>query len=164
MAIANFESLCAGFCELVKVTPPPLKADDQGLVAFHLVLRGQTVNLVHRPDTSPDHFFVLFDLGPISHGSPDTQDSAARFQALLDANYVLLELNPPVFSRNPATGEAVLQYVFSLFEITPNHLYELIDEGIDQISRWLEVSTGDAVAGEHVTAAVPPMAMLHRIA
>jgi hypothetical protein len=162
MAAAGFEHLCAGFCELVQLPTPALKADDRGLIAFHVVLRGATVNLVHRPAVSPDHVFVLFELGPIGH---DGSDSVSQLVALLEANFVLLELNAPVFSRNPATGDAILQYVYPLFEATPNDLYELIDKEIDRISHWREsLATSDPGIGGQITAEIPPPSMLHQIA
>lgn len=133
MAVASFEDLCAGFCEIVKVPLPVLKADDRGLVAFHVVLRDATVNLVHRPDKSPDHVFILFEFGPVGLNGPA---SFAELQALLEANFALLEVHTPVISRNPANGEAVMQCVYPLFEATPSGLYELIDTGIDQASQW----------------------------
>lgn len=153
MAVASFQDLCTGFCELVQVTPPPLQIDERGLVAFHVVLRGVTINLVHRPQVSPDHVFVLFELGALSQ---DEATSDAQLHALLDANFVLLEVNPPVFSRNPATGEAVLQYVYPLFEATPNDLYGLIHKEIDRISDWR--------LGNQPATDTPPLASFHQIA
>jgi hypothetical protein len=135
MAVSSFEEMCAGFCELIAVSPPVLRADANGLVAFHVVLRNATVILAHRPATSKDHFFVLFELGPISG---QAESAATEMQALLEANFVLLQVNAPVFSRNPATGDAVLQYVFPLFDTTVTGLYELIDKEIDRLFRWRE--------------------------
>lgn len=101
MAIASFEDLCAGFCELVDVQAPQLSVGDNGLIAFHVALRGVTVNVVQRPDDSRDHVFVLFELGYV--GGDD--HAHAQMQALLEANHVLLQVNPPMFSLNPATGQ-----------------------------------------------------------
>jgi hypothetical protein len=135
MAVSTFDELCAGFCELIAVTPPVLNADANELVAFHVVRRDVTIILAHRPGSSKDHFFVLFELGPIAN---DAEDAAAQMQALLEANFVLLQVHPPVFSRNPASGDAVLQYAFPLFETTPNGLCELIDREIDRVLAWRE--------------------------
>lgn len=133
MAVASFEELCAGFCEIVKVPQPRLKADARGLVAFHVVMRGATVNLIHRPDETTDHVFVLFELGPLPL---DAADSFTRMRELLEANYALLQLYPPTYSRNPATGDALLQYVYPLFDATPSGLHELIERGLDVVSQW----------------------------
>jgi hypothetical protein len=132
MAVASFKDLCAGFCEIVGSAPPALQADIEGLVAFHVTLRGATVNLVHYPEKSPGHFFVLFEYGPVGQ---DGADASEQLEALLDANFVL-DVHPPVFSRNPATGEVVLQHVCPLFEATPSGLYELINTGVDRVSQW----------------------------
>jgi hypothetical protein len=134
MAVASFEDLCAGFCDIVKVAPPQLQEDDQGRVAFHVKMRGATVNMVHCPHTHPDHLFLVFELGPLATGDAD---AARELKALLDANF-MLQVHAPVFSRNPATGNAVLQYVYPLFDATPSGLYELIDKGVDWSSRWRE--------------------------
>lgn len=133
MAVGSFEDLCAGFCEIVQIPPPALAADAQGLVAFHVMLRGTTVNLVHCPLTSPDYVFIVFELGPLGLDEPE---SFAHLQTLLEANFALLRVHPPVFSRNPATGEAVLQHVYPLFDATPQGLYEVIQTGAEWVSQF----------------------------
>jgi hypothetical protein len=133
MAVANLEELCAGFCEIVKIAPPALSADALGQVAFHVVLRGETVNLVHRPNEFPEHVFVVFELGPVG---AEGADAAVQMCALLDANFAPLQLHAPVFSRNPQTGDVLLQYIYPLFEATPTGLYELIDTGLNSVDRW----------------------------
>ncbi len=140
MAVASFTDLCAGLCELVHVRTPSLKEDSLGRVGFHVVLRGATVNLVHCPHACPDHVFVLFEFGPVGQ---DGQQSLADLQTLLDANFVLLQVNPPVFSRNPDTGDVVLQYVFQLFDATPHDLYALIERGVNMVSNWREGTAQD---------------------
>ncbi|HVZ43673.1 MAG TPA: CesT family type III secretion system chaperone [Ramlibacter sp.] len=160
MAIANFEELCAGFCEVIGVAPPALKADANGLVAFHVIFRDMIVNLVHRPDVSPDHVFVVFEVGPLGE---DRERASVQFQAFLEANFVLLQVNPPVFSRNPATGDAILQYVYSLFEASPSGLYELINKGIDTIVQCREDLPAVAVDRGHEHES-PPLDMLLHIA
>lgn len=153
MAIASFEELCAGFCEVIGARPPVLSADDNGLVAFHVILRDVTINLVHRPDTSPDHVFVVFEAGPMG------------LQAILDANFILLQVNPPVFSRNPKTGDAVLQCVYPLFEASSSGLYELINKGIDTIFECRENLPAEERDRRHDLAhESPPLDMLLHIA
>lgn len=135
MAVGSFEELCAGFCDLAQVAPPELGIDVRGLVAFHVVFRGATVNVVYRPQTSPDHVFVVFEWGPVGQDGPN---SFAELQTLLEANFELLEVHPPMFSRNPATGDAVLQYVYPLFDATPHGLHELVERGVDWVVHWRE--------------------------
>jgi hypothetical protein len=146
MAIAGFDELCAGLCELAAVPRPVLQADADGRVAFHVVLRGTTVNLIHCPDESPGHFFVLFELGPLPPAEDGT-DPTAGLRALLQANHALLQVHPPVFSLDPATGQVVLQHVCPLFDTTPVEVFELMSQGIETASRWRE---GLSMTGRNV--------------
>jgi hypothetical protein len=129
MAVASFQDLCAGFCELVEVPLPELSFDDHGRLAFHVVVRGVAVNLVHCPRKSPDHIFVIVELGPADGGDGSTEE----LRALLEANFTLLEVYPPVFSVDPVTGLLVLQLVSPLFDITPNDVLDLINDGVDLV-------------------------------
>jgi hypothetical protein len=131
VAVASFEDLCAGFCELVKIPAPLLQAEADGRRAFHVVIRGETVNLVHIPDARAEYAFILFELGRLP-------SDPSRHSDLLDANFNLLELHPPLFCRNPATGDALLQCVYPLFEATPAGLYELVNDGVELVNRWRE--------------------------
>jgi hypothetical protein len=160
MAVASFEDLCAGFCELAGVKPPVLSVSESGLIAFHVVLSGVTVNIVQRPEESNEHVFVLFELGPV--GSDDS--SPSLLQALLDANYAPLQVNPPVFSRNPINGNVALQLVYSLFEATPNDLRELIDTGTDRLAHWRETVPSEDDAGVYRLPGEPALAMPHHLA
>jgi hypothetical protein len=161
MAIANFEQLCAGFCEVVAVPPPALRTDNLGLTAFHVILRGETVNLVHRPKASADHVFVLFELGPLPD---DATDPLGQITALLDANFALLQLNAPMFSRNPQTGDVLLQYIYPLFEATPAGLYELIDLGIESVESLRASFHARIPDDPDRPAAGPLLDLIHRFA
>jgi hypothetical protein len=131
MAVASFNDLCAGYCEILRVPAPALHLDEHGRVGFHVRLHGAVVNLVHCPERAPDHVFIVFELGAAG-------DSRAALLALLEANYNLLEVHPPTVSCNPATGDLVLQFVYPLFEATANDLHELIEQGCEWSSRWRE--------------------------
>lgn len=151
MAVATFDALCTGLCELLGVRPPALQADDQGLVAFHILLHGQAVNIVHRPHQHPEHAFILFELGPLGQSG----DGHAETQALLDANFDLFQLHAPAFSRNPANGEAVLQFIVPLFDATPESLRELVEEGAAWSADW----RSQLARNDEADAPVLPMAM-----
>ncbi|WP_048441106.1 CesT family type III secretion system chaperone [Caenimonas sp. SL110] len=142
MAVASFEGLCAGLCDLVGIATPRLKEDSVGRVGFHVVLRGATVNLVHCPHACPDYVFVLFEFGPLGQDGPD---AAAGLQALMDANFAPLQVNPPVFSRNPDTGDVLLQCVFKLFDSTPHDLHALIERGVVMVEQWRPGGADDDV-------------------
>jgi hypothetical protein len=133
MAVSSFEELCAGFCELMRVPAPALSADEYGRVAFHVELRGAVVNLVHLPERSPEHLFVLFEMGPVSRGGVGAAD---ELQSLLEANHVLLDVHAPTISLDPSTGEGILQYVYPLFQATANDLLDLIEKGFAWLAQW----------------------------
>ncbi len=152
MAVASFEDLCAGLCDLVQVPLPFLKEDSLGRIGFHVLLRGATVNLVHCPHACPDHVFVLFEFGGVRQDGPG---SLADLQSLLDANFVLLQVDPPFFSRNPETGDVVLQYVFKLFDATPHEVYALIDRGVDKVSQWRDGTAPDNSPTAGVNPTIP---------
>ena len=160
MAVASFEELCAGYCELLGVKTPQLSASESGLIAFHVVLHGVTVDIVQRPDASKDHVFLLFELGQLG----DDDESPVQMQALLNANHVLLQMNPPVFSRNPDNGHAVLQLIYPLFEATPNDLNEMINLGIEWTSHWREEVLADDDASVDRPRNGTSLAMLHHMA
>ncbi|MES2634321.1 MAG: CesT family type III secretion system chaperone [Pseudomonadota bacterium] len=154
MAIASFEGLCAGLCDLVGVPAPSLKEDAVGRVGFHVLLRGTTVNLVHCPHACPDHVFVLFEFGCLAQGG---SEAAADLQALMDANFMLLQVNPPVFSRNPDTGDVLLQCVVKLFDSTPHDVHALIERGVQMVEHWRSAIADDDLdaAADRAAFAVP---------
>jgi hypothetical protein len=154
----GFAELCERFCDLLKVPQPELRPDAHGRFTFNVVMRGTIVNIVHCPSTSADHAFVLFELGPVGKNGPG---SYVELQVLLEANFVL-QLHPSTFSRNPSTGEAVMQRTYALHDMTASLLYELLGEGVESVCRWREVlDVRDA--GSHRThdPQAPPLAMFN---
>ncbi len=133
MYTADFERLCAGFCERSKIHPPALQAQADGMLAFNIDWRGVMIDMLYEPVGSPGHAFVLFQLGPIEQGRHDPW----RIQlALLQANFLSLQVNPPMFSCHPETGDAVLQCTVSLAQATDESLYKIFEEGIGLVLRW----------------------------
>lgn len=139
MAVASFEALCAGFCELVGVAMPALRPDEEGRVAFHVGYRDANVDLVQCARSSPDHLFVLFSLGPLA---AEDRFGPGEMRAMLEANFVL-QVHPPTFSRNPTTGQAILQYVYPLADATAAGLFELIAQGAEWSAHWRDALHGD---------------------
>ena len=145
MAVGSFNDLCAGFCELAGVPAPILKPDARGVIAFHVILRDVTVNIVHAPARCEDHAFILFEFGPFRG---DHADPASDLGGLLDANFLSMQPYPPVFSRNPVNGDALLQYVYPFFDATPTGLLELVELGVQKALSWRQ--------GAKVAQRVPP--------
>ena len=145
MAIASFEALCSGFCEIAGVTQPALDTGIEGIEGFHARLHDVTVDVLHSPERSKDHIFVLVGLGDLDAG-----DAAARrtLEALLDANFTNLDTGAPTYCRNPVTGEVMMQRVVPFFEATPTGLYALVDSGVEMALSWRQEQDEGARAWE----------------
>lgn len=155
MAIANFDELCKGLSEIAGVTPPALEPDEQGITAFSVHLHDVAVTVAHAPQSSPDCAFVLIEFGEV----PRDRDLAV-WTALLDANFLMMGESAPCFSRNPATGQVLLQYVYPFDTATALDLYQGIVKMVDIARRWREdhfLDTENLAAqsgrGEHIIAA-----------
>jgi hypothetical protein len=66
-----------------------------------------------------------------------------------------------VFSRNPATGDAVMQRVYGLNEVTPSALYEMLADGSESVCRWREVLDLHRTVGCTARSDGQPLAMLN---
>ena len=133
MSAAAFEDLCTSFCEQARVPSPQLGADSDGMLAFHVEWHGVTVNVMYLPSQAREHAFVLFDLG---HAQAQPQDELLILRALLRANFMALQANPPSFACHPLSGVVVLQCVFPVLDATAAGLHSLIDEGVKLALQW----------------------------
>lgn len=137
MAVATFEELSAGFCDIAGLPAPTLEPDERGLIAFHVKFRGVTVDVMHWPERCADSAFIVFTFGPVS---PDDRSQAESLRSLLTANFVSFRQPQPVFGCNPANGNVVLQYTCALFDATPHTLLELVEQGTASALQWREQS------------------------
>lgn len=155
MAIANFDELCKGLSEIAGVTPPALEADEQGIIAFSVHLHDVAVSVAHAPQSSPGCAFVLIEFGEVPKDS-----EIAAWTALLDANFLMMGESAPCFSRNPATGQVLLQYAYPFDTATALDLYQGIVKMVDIARRWREDHFLDSASlaaqsggSEHISAA-----------
>lgn len=131
VAVASFQVLCEGVCGLFEVQPPPLQPDANGLTGFTLQLRGVDISVVEAPAGMAPAVFVL-----VEFGAPPAGRELDTWHALLDANFLMLGAHAPSFSRNPVTGDVVLQYACTLHEATCEGLCESIRAIADVAARW----------------------------
>jgi hypothetical protein len=141
MAVANFEELCAGFCEIAGLKAPRLEPDSRGLLAFHVTLRGVTIDVMHQPARSASRFFVIFHLGRLAEKG---LREAARLKTLLKANFLPDQQSLGVYGCNPGTGDILLQQDCSLLDASPHGLLELIEAGTALASQWQQVERSRA--------------------
>ena len=133
MAVANFEELTKGFCEIAQVPVPVLEPDISGMVAFHVQLMEVTINVICMPDVCQDHAFILVEFGSVPEDKE--QDTLC---VLMEANFLLLQARSPTFSLNPATGDVVLQYAYPFFDATPDGLFQAVKNIADVAIEWRE--------------------------
>jgi hypothetical protein len=151
MAVASFEELCAGFCEIAGVRRPALERDERGLIAFHVKFRGVTIDVVHCPERCAANAFVIIGLGAVTQ---DDGAEAGRLRSLLEANFVSFDQPQGVFGCNPVNGEVVLQYACPLFDATPQTLLQLVHRGVELALEWRDhacfLSTSNVSHGGHI--------------
>lgn len=131
MAVAGFEELCRGVCELVGCEAPSLARDAEGRAAMRVVIQGVEATLTHEPQRSATHAFVLASFGPLLAGA-----ELDACKALLELNAELLRHGGACFSRHPVSGEALLQYAYSLAEATPVDLFRRVGELAGIVQSW----------------------------
>lgn len=152
MAIANFEELCKGMCEVAGVEAPELSADEQGVLAFTVQLHDVSVTVAHAQETSPGCAYVL-----IEFGEPPADRELAAWLALMDANFLMLGDNAPTFSRNPANGQVILQYAYPFEQATALGLYQGILRMVEIAGQWRQdyfLQDDDATPGTRLHEAV----------
>ncbi len=147
MAVASFQVLCEGVCGIFGVPLPPLQPDANGMTGFTLQLRGVDISVVEAPTGTAPAVFVLVEFGP-----PPAGRALQIWHALLDANFLMLEANAPSFSRNPVTGDVVLQYASTLHDANCEALCESICAIAEVAARWRQ----DYFLGEAAPAGTPP--------
>lgn len=134
MSTDLLQRLCKGFCAIAQIATPELHAQDDGVIAFNIVWRGVSVDIMAKPSASADHAFALFELG---QPNPTQADPARALLALMHINFLSLRVNQPVFSCHPGTNAAVLQVPVPL-DSTPALLHRMIEEGVHLALQWRE--------------------------
>ena len=137
MAVANFQELCAGFCEIAGLRAPLLVPDESGLVAFHFDFNGVTIDVMHWPQRCAHSAYVAFAFGALP---ADQGERASHMQLLMMANFVSFWQPQGTFACNPAGGAVVLQYSYSLADATPHALLELVEHGATLAQEWRKSS------------------------
>lgn len=133
-APASFQALCDGLCGLLGLPAPVLAPDALGVTGFTLRMQDVDVSVVLAGEAGgPPIAGLLVEFGP-----PPPARELAAWQALLDANFLMLGPDAPCFSRNPATGEVVLQQACPLHATTPQVLQARIERMTQVARRWRE--------------------------
>lgn len=130
---ADLQSLCDGFCALAKIQSPQVQHNPDGALCFNIDWRDVQVDLVTQPGTQPHHVYVIFHMGT---PDPAHGDFARILQALLQANFISMRENQPVFGCHPHTQGLTMQWVLPLSETSGEDLHRLIEQGLDLVLQW----------------------------
>lgn len=109
MPLPNIESLCAGYCEGAGIAVPAIVPDGAGLRSFTLHVRDVDIYVQQLDSLERDCVFVAADLG-----EPPAASERYAWRVLMRANGRMPGEKAPLFSRNPATGRAMLQWAYPL--------------------------------------------------
>ena len=109
MPYSTFSEFGAALCNIAGVEFPGLEPDPNNVVAFHLVLDGVVVNVLHHDAEGNDDAFIL-----VTFGQTPEQDECEVLRTLAEMNFVLMSGDAPVMGCNPETGEVVLRKALSL--------------------------------------------------
>lgn len=128
----SFPSLCQAFCALQGLPVPEVNTGRDGLQAFTLDVGDCGLTVLHDARALPRTLFLVAELG--RPGSPGAELQGWR--ALLQANYWLRSDNPPTFSRNPQTGEAVFQWTLPFIDTSAVRLHEAVTTMTRLVRCW----------------------------
>ena len=131
MAIASFEELCKGLCEIAGMAPPVLEPDEHGTLAFTVHMREVAVSVMSIGVKRLDTAFLMAELGPLPK-----EHALEGWRALMQANLQMLGENPSTFSRNPETGDVVLQRACPLARVTATDVYQQVVEMVELAFQW----------------------------
>jgi hypothetical protein len=128
---ARFNELCRELCDLAGVPLLEVQTDEHGSQVGSLILRDVEVQVLQSPD-SRDRVFSRVVIGPAP------SDSDALWGELLAANYLFFMAGEGSFSRDPWTGDVILQQRWSA-EISARELLE-------RLTRHCDISRDDLVS------------------
>lgn len=131
MAYPDVQALAGALCTLAGAPSIELSEDERGAQGFHLNIEGVVVNLSHVHAVDPDSVFVIACIG-----QPPPEHELLVWRALAEANFLLIGANSPVFSRDPVTGDVLLQQAVSLARVDAASLYGFIARLAAYAARW----------------------------
>ena len=131
MPYSTFSEFGAALCNVAGIAFPRLQPDPNNVVAFHLVLDGVIVNVLHHDAKGNDDAFVL-----VTFGQTPQQDECEVLRTLAEMNFVLMSGDAPVIGCNPETGEVVLRKALSLSLVDATSAYEAIRQLVALALEW----------------------------
>lgn len=132
MPLTGFNDLCECIHELGGTGVPYTQMQGTGTQAVTMDVRGVAITAVELPSGAGSQVFLTAQFD--APGTSD--DEAAAWLALLDANSVLPDLDSPRFSRNPLSGNITMQWPCSLQDMSPLAAYQRASHMADVVLHW----------------------------
>lgn len=111
MTLSSFNGLYAELASLAHQEAPDLEVNEDGSAGFSITVSGFPMVAMQPPSASvkANTAFFFMDLGKMPE-----EIELAGWEALMQANFDLLNDDAPCFSRKPTTGEVLLQYAYPM--------------------------------------------------
>ena len=132
MPLTGFSDFCECIHELGGMGEPRSQTQAGDTQAVTMDVRGVAITAVELPSGQGRQVFLTAQFD--APGTSD--DEAAAWLALLDANSVLPDLDSPRFSRNPLSGDITMQWPCSLQDMTPLGAYQRAVHMADVVLHW----------------------------
>lgn len=131
MPFSTFNEFGAALCEAAGVAFPSPLPDPNNVMAFHLVLDGVIVNLIHHELEGNDDAFVL-----VVFGVTPEHDECEVLRVLAEMNFVLMSADAPVLCCNPDTREVVLRKALSISLVDAELAFSAIKQLVAMALEW----------------------------
>jgi hypothetical protein len=133
MAIADFQELCKGICEVAGMQPPALAPSEQGTWSATVHMRDVEITVLQFGARAPGTAFLIAEFGEL----PEDR-ALAGWLALMNANLHMAGENAPAYSRNPDTGKVLLHWACPYWSVTVVDVYQRIVAMVDLACKWRE--------------------------
>ena len=131
MSIANFEELCNRFCDTDGFPRPSMQYDDKGRLAFSVCIKGVSVTVLESREIDGEAVSLIAEFGALPQGY-----EVGGWQALMDANLLMMSADSPWFSRNQVTSKILLQWDCQLTGMRPQEVLRRVTQMSDMALAW----------------------------
>jgi hypothetical protein len=131
MADSSFALFCADFCKEAGARAPVFAGSADDPSGFELELDGIPITVLRVSGDGIEDVRVL-----IEYGAPAEPDEVATWQGLLDANFAMMGHFSLCFSRDPDTGDVMLQMRTPLESAAGAEVLRECRQLTDMAARW----------------------------
>ncbi len=127
MSTLSIHTLAEEFCAIAGTAAVNVRADENGVLAFSVSMRGVQATITHDAIDHPFDLMVHVIFGQVP---PHSELPALR--ELLQMNLRMQSPGSPAFGFNAQTGDVVLRYPYPLAHASGQHLWT----GLQAVTGW----------------------------